>query len=370
MSLKSKLESLTVLRFLAAATVVIFHYGRETALYGKLPSVLAAGSIVVTFFFVLSGFVIAITNVDRPLEVGKFYLNRVGRIFPVYFLALMLYMSAFDSPMAVPEYWYSVAMVQTWVYPYSLALNAPGWSISVEMFFYFIAPGMIFLAGRRFGMHWGWWLSFAFVLWVVTQFILASLNRPPFNPGYPSLGNDIISYLPVSHLCSFVCGFAGGIAYKQGCLQNLKERDKVLLLLLSLWFCWYVSKSGFRLNAFFELRFAYGSSFYAVVFLPIIYFSALANRLVSKVIAFPLMVFLGEASYSLYILQMPVHVYYERYISNLIPMEAEQKFWLFFVILVVCSCFSYLLIEKPISTMVRRALTSGKTKEKSGATLA
>ena len=48
-----RIEELTFLRFVAAAIVVIFHYGQEaTGFSGALTS----GPEMVTFFFVLSGF--------------------------------------------------------------------------------------------------------------------------------------------------------------------------------------------------------------------------------------------------------------------------------------------------------------------------
>jgi peptidoglycan/LPS O-acetylase OafA/YrhL len=361
MSSNSKLESLTVLRFVAAASVVIFHYGRDTLAYYLLPAVLAAGSIVVTFFFVLSGFVISIANSKRPIDIHRFYVDRLARIFPVYFVALILFVMAFDSNLLGADFLLSATMMQSWVHPYALTLNMPGWSISVEVFFYVVAPILIILYGR--GASWIRWAVFALLLWLFTQMSLSMVNKPPFNPGFPSLGHNLINYFPVSHLCSFVLGFAGGVAYRQGVLsKSLTDSKKVILLVFFMAFSWLLSKNGKNLNSLLGTNFAYGSSFYSIVFLPIIYFCALANKIISKYIAFPFVVLLGEASYSLYILQMPVHVYFERVFSGFVFSGPEQRFWMYFAILNFLSIASYLIIEKPISTVVKNRFSGGHLK--------
>lgn len=67
--------------------MVIFHFGREAT---GLSGIFIAGSQMVTFFFVLSGFLIGLSYLDKPLNTSSFLLNRMARILPAYLIALLL----------------------------------------------------------------------------------------------------------------------------------------------------------------------------------------------------------------------------------------------------------------------------------------
>ena len=79
-------NSLTSLRFVAALLVFANHIGDAYAREGSaLWQVLESGFVGVTFFFVLSGFVLTWTHspADRP---GQFFRRRIARIVPNYFV--------------------------------------------------------------------------------------------------------------------------------------------------------------------------------------------------------------------------------------------------------------------------------------------
>ena len=95
---RGEIRALTGMRLFAAAWVVIFHF--EFTHGDLLAKVLAPGFPFVTtgamgvdLFFVLSGFVIAYTYLDklgpalRARAAGRFYWARVCRIWPVWFLS-------------------------------------------------------------------------------------------------------------------------------------------------------------------------------------------------------------------------------------------------------------------------------------------
>ena len=94
---KSHLLELTSVRFIAALSVVLMHFSEYLALPQPWAQVLGAGGIGVTFFFVLSGFVLTYNYRDtfesgvRFHEFRDFFLARLFRIYPAYFLAKGLY---------------------------------------------------------------------------------------------------------------------------------------------------------------------------------------------------------------------------------------------------------------------------------------
>lgn len=353
---RSKLESLTFLRFVAAAIVVIFHFGSGTDVHKVLPVIFSSGPIMVTFFFVLSGFVISISHVGRSMPVSEFYLNRLARIAPIYLVALAAFVFAYSGPYFTTGVILSAGFLQAWFPPFPLSANAPGWSISVEMFFYAISPLLLIVASVGGKQSHAKWLFAGAVLWIGSQFVLAQLNKSPFYAGYPSVSHDLIYYFPVSHLCSFILGFAGGIAYRNNFLIGLSGWKALVLFFISLMVASYIAGNARFLNDAFGVKFAFGGSFYAAIFLPVIYLCVLSDKLLSKVLALPFFVLLGEASYSLYILQKPAYVYFDRALAGFQFSGDDTKFYCFFLFLIIVSIVSYLVIEKPVVMLAKKAV--------------
>src|SRR4051812_49408903 len=78
------LSNLTAARFIAALFVVLYHVRTSLPHFRVTDSIFAAGYVGVSFFFVLSGFVLAYNH--DPARIGRahFWANRFARIFPVY----------------------------------------------------------------------------------------------------------------------------------------------------------------------------------------------------------------------------------------------------------------------------------------------
>src|SRR5688500_7405803 len=91
MSNIKQLPSLTGIRFLAVTMIFLLHY--NTPLLGKqLYAVFNQFYLGVNLFFVLSGFLICYNyGKEASLEktfLKKYYINRLGRIMPLYFVIL------------------------------------------------------------------------------------------------------------------------------------------------------------------------------------------------------------------------------------------------------------------------------------------
>lgn len=152
------------LRFLAAAAVVVHHLEQFKFIGGApnafaVPGVYAVGGFAVTMFFVLSGFLIThLLLLERKatatIAVRDFYVRRVLRIWPLYFLVtfiafLILPMTSWlpaIAPPPIPEQWLlylffmpNVALV---CFP-AVAYAAQLWSIGVEEQFYLVWPVVV-----------------------------------------------------------------------------------------------------------------------------------------------------------------------------------------------------------------------------------
>lgn len=96
---KIHFQGLNTLRFLAALSVLVFHVEDKKRLLALnthwLDRLTVVGDLGVTLFFVLSGFLItylllAEKKMAKTVSIRKFYLRRVLRIWPLYYLVLGL----------------------------------------------------------------------------------------------------------------------------------------------------------------------------------------------------------------------------------------------------------------------------------------
>lgn len=353
-----RIEQLTFTRYIAALTVVFFHYGVGVFPINLpwLTPVLAAGSIAVSYFYVLSGFIMAIAyyrpdKLQRPFDTKRYWWARVARIYPVYLLALLLmiaakYHSAGSEPLTIAL---SVSMLQAWIPGYPLTLNAPGWSLSVEALFYLMFPLLIMLVKRHHLTH----LSIAAAgLWLMTQvghtFLL---NSEYYSPR--GLLHDFIYYNPLMHLNTFIIGFVAGAWLLEGKLHRLSTPHLnrmallgVVLLILVL----LVARPPLMIQT--GLQFDYTNGLIAPLFLLFIVLLTLNTGKISSFLQHPWLVLLGEASFSLYILQKPLHGIYEKLMPANIDPASALHFYLFVILLTVSALFSYWFFETPLRRFI------------------
>lgn len=87
-----RIEQLTFTRFIAAISIVIFHYGKESILFNNnlVGYVFKQANVGVSYFFILSGFVMIIAYHNKSeINFIEYFKNRFARIYPVYLLAIL-----------------------------------------------------------------------------------------------------------------------------------------------------------------------------------------------------------------------------------------------------------------------------------------
>src|ERR1700709_576806 len=155
-----EVRALTSLRGVAAMWVFLFHLDLKRPMFppGLLAWVpIGRGYIAVDLFFILSGFVMALSYRDsflpQPLAVAypAFLMRRVARIMPlnavvVIVLALAVWLGgrAGDTFVTARNPWAVVAnllLVQDWGLYRSI--DKPAWSVSVEMAVYLTYPALL-----------------------------------------------------------------------------------------------------------------------------------------------------------------------------------------------------------------------------------
>ncbi|MBT2521280.1 acyltransferase [Arthrobacter sp. ISL-28] len=143
--LRIQLSSLTGLRFFAAMAVVFYHLHLYFPKITDSLAIFRYGFTGVSFFFILSGFVLTWSH-RADVRSGRFYWNRVARIWPLHLLTMILSIWIPMLSASPPADWSAIPFVltltQAWI-PASGFLNAfngVSWSLSCEAYFYLLFP--------------------------------------------------------------------------------------------------------------------------------------------------------------------------------------------------------------------------------------
>lgn len=363
---RPNLPALTGLRFVAALGVVAFHRGQDwLAAYGPawFRPVAASGYVGVSLFFVLSGFILAYTyfeHRERPPAAREFYLARVTRIYPVYLVGLLVALpfglrqiaaqaTLSGKGAATTALASEVLLVQGWYPETACGLNCPGWSLSVEVFFYALFPllGGLFYRRPRALVALVAPLTVLALVAPVLYHVVQPDGLTHVDPATHTFLVGLVKYNPLMHLPEFMLG----------------------IVVAGLHFAW-AGRRGWWTNPLFPVGLILVALFYgprlphlvlhngllAPVFGWLILALARPASLVSRALAWRPVVLLGEASYSLYIVHMPLWMWYSALGKR---VWDESRLGLTFPLyLAACLGLSLLLyetVELPARRVLRRA---------------
>jgi peptidoglycan/LPS O-acetylase OafA/YrhL len=381
-----QLPALTSLRFFAAFAVLALHY-RD--LLGPLPpwllKALVGGQYGVTFFFVLSGFILTYNYQGwfgggvQAAGFWRFQRLRLARIYPIYVVGLLL-----DTPWHLIEraqagqlaesghvFWASWLLnlvgLQAWVpgVPYAMFWNAPAWSVSAEFFFYLSFPFVCAVLARRIATLGG--LLVALLATVLVETALYALVVHLMNFEWKVQGQTqylVTVYNPLLRLGEFVAGclagqyfvrsrglasFAGARLWATAGARNAVIVIGLLLVAARVMMPDYTGPSA---NAW-VLDVALKYPFYILPFVALILAVASGPSFLSGLLALPWLVLLGEASYSLYIIHWSGQTFLR--MGLLGSLGTPPVHALFMLGTVAASVFFYRVVEVPWRRRLRGA---------------
>ncbi|MFC5719946.1 acyltransferase family protein [Streptomyces gamaensis] len=218
----SRLPSLTGMRFIAALLVFLYHASLPhvaTDLFADAGDaenyrwVLSrAGWVGVSFFFVLSGYVL--TWSERPGDRARsFWRRRLCKVFPNH--AVMWAVALLALSGAATGLWPALAnllLVQSWFHDSGVyfSVNPPSWSLSCELLFYLSFPLWARLT-RRIARERLWWYVAGTVAAIVAVAVAADLLLPdspvlkvPYEVSEPQFW--FVYILPATRLLDFLLG--------------------------------------------------------------------------------------------------------------------------------------------------------------------
>ena len=355
---KSKyLPSIDSLRALAVLAVIIYHVD---------VNYLPGGFLGVDLFFVLSGYLISSLIIKEYRKTGSlnlynFYIRRARRLLPaVYFMITvgLVVMVLFNEVLlrkshldAIFGYIYS----SNWWYIFhkldyfdSFGAQSPFkhlWSLAIEEQFYMIFPLLFLLVNRKKKLKDGTYKLNKNFLYVVLGLILASLIAHILlfdinNISRIYFGTDTRAF-------SLLVGVVGAILYPMERLHaKVTPQQNMIYSVVSLVSIATLITVMIYTSEYNTLLYRGGFLLVAILGLIVIISSGKQHTLMSRLLSFKPVVFIGKISYSLYLWHFPVLVLTT-------PVSEIGNPNIIFVILRVVLTFvlataSYMFVETPI----------------------
>jgi peptidoglycan/LPS O-acetylase OafA/YrhL len=342
---KVALPALTSVRFLAAFYIVLDHGLPFLEVHHHVPDVLRTflqnGSLAVGFFFVLSGFILTYTyggRIGERLNRNRFWRARFARIYPVYFLALAL-AYPYQRSLSLTTKLTVLFMVQGWnpLTPERLgAWNFPAWSLSAEALYYLCFPFLLsWMSKARLSTI---RLSICILACICVFGHTMAQGLGNFNH---SSGIGRFLPLPVIRFPEFLLGIALGLVF----LRLPSNRASARPLRLYFAIVSVVVLLSIPIGAWVSLV--------VIPFSVLTYDLACGQGLVAKILSTRLMVLLGGASYSIYLLQYPVRAWVRELFSLGDARFAFLGQVLTPVILVGFSILVFICWEEPLRKAIR-----------------
>jgi peptidoglycan/LPS O-acetylase OafA/YrhL len=263
---------LNSLRFIAAFLVYFSHVEQLKGLFGfanhyAVPAIRQVGNLSVTFFFVLSGFLItyllfAERQKTQTISVKDFYVRRLLRIWPLYYLTIILGVfilpnfnflytdslkESLSEGLTSKIILYALFLPQIVMVTLSRSIYLePTWSIGIEEQFYLFWPVLV----KYFKNFIKLMVVLVLILFSIrlTAIVLSQFST---NASILNIANFIKNYF---YLARFQCMIAGGIAAyvlfhrKKQILNFIFSKTVQVVTYATLFACLIGGVSVFRIN--------------------------------------------------------------------------------------------------------------------------
>jgi peptidoglycan/LPS O-acetylase OafA/YrhL len=346
-----------LLRFFAGILVVLAH--AESRLARSFPEVdefleSSTGNIIphwgdlshvgVHIFFLISGFIMFYSAhglFSLPGASKSFFLKRVIRIIPIYWILttlavfilayapqLFTYRESLDWQWIIASYlfipWTSVDLVKE-------PVMGLGWTLNFEMYFYFIFSIALFLRQRAA-------IVFVSIIFLASVFIANNLEWT--NPFYQQITNPI--------LLEFLLGIFVAKYY----LLKKPAHETISRFLWPLAFLFFIMILIFLRPEGHLQKFVVWGPVSAILLFTGLY--AIPEFVLNRI---QILVELGNASYSIYLLQiftLPAMALILKISENYVHMGFWQMLIICTVITLIAGYVFYRVVEKPVTQKLRR----------------
>ena len=357
------LFAIDISRSIAALAVVIWHWQHfahksllieEQPLYNVLRLFYEKGSLGVSYFFILSGFIFfwlyKSDITDKKINAWNFSIQRFSRLYPLHLATLLivailqiLYVSRESSPFIYANndsyhFLLNLLFASNWVFEKGWSFNAPIWSVSIEILLYI---SFFLMCLVRLG---GWFLCLTLS---ITAFILSY-----------TIQHSLINGLAMFYL--------GGLVFHSTAYISKTSRIFKMPTYLIAIFSWTLVITHYyflNLNNDFMGVFLSTEVFIDVYVKYILFPFTIASLALIEIDRGPILEsfsWLGNITYSSYLLHFPLQLIFILAVSYGI---LNSDFYLnttylliYFIILILLSYFTYVKFERPAQKFIRNQL--------------
>lgn len=350
------IKPLTSLRFFFAFFVFLSHISfvkSNNVIYNWLQrNVFFEGYMGVSFFFILSGFVLSYSYkekfLNKKITRKDFYTARFARIYPLHFLTLIISIPIIypKESIDVLNLIANVLLLQSFSFDdyHFFSLNPPAWSISDEMLFYLLFPFIIILFQKIKIIKTLFYSLIPIALVISILFTHSQDHKNIFyvNPWIRCF--DFILGIILFDIYQNKKQTISFLTYKKA---TIFEICTLLIFIIFFAFHNYIQR-GFRFSIYYWIPMCF-----------IIFTFAMNKGFFSKLLSNSKLVFLGEISFSFYMIH---------FLIIAIGIKIKNKYLADFndiILSLICflttialSYIAYIYFEKPINKLLKRKIVT------------
>ena len=346
---REHLDYLDSVRGIAAIMVMVSHFINwkfEGSMKAKVAALVFSGSDTVSFFFVLSGFVLSYKYLVRgaSLDIRNFYISRVFRLWPAFFVIVLLcalnairYDLGFQNLVNVflldrTGFWEEAILIRSHPKYYG-----PGWTLAIELVMSFAVPFFILIAKK--GPRTMYWLLAALLL---------------------IGGNTFAFHFALGVLLSCIFTQVQEVSFRQTAWYRyhylILAVSVVLFSLQELVRIFPLSHTYTGIADYLGITLYHYSGLASFVFIVAI----LCSNMAKKMLRYPLLRFFGKISYGMYLvhwmLAEDIYFYWNRLIVFFPDTAAAfmTLFIVYFLLSVLLATILHYAIELPFIRIGKR----------------
>lgn len=318
-----------------AFSVMIYHY---TILFNhvSMPKpiynfIYRSGIYAVSTFYILSGISLAVVYFNRELDkefLYEFSLKRIFRIAPLFYLATTC--TVILTPISdLQTILLNYSLLFGWL-AHSSYIATGAWSIGNELVFYSLFPIIFFMAKKNVKL---------FSIFVAISIVLALyFSFSILDPSMKLQGQQWVTYInPLNQLYLFVGGVI--IGYLQSCSLRINKKVLFFLSIVSIIIYTLLPISG---NDLINIVTGKERIIFSILIFTICFSATFWGEIKTEWIGKPLK-FLGETSYSIYLLHPIVYIF----LSRRLEIGRVEIILISIFCTIILSFLSYKYLEKP-----------------------
>ena len=315
-----------------------------------------------TFFFVLSGFIIChkfyeINSLKRK-HLYNYFINRFSRVFPVLFILtsitfLLQFIKHADSTGSIlTNYFLNITLLKGFSSEYYLTGIGPGWSLTVEELFYFLSPLLFLLLKKKSTLL--YILLSVYLAGVLLTLLFSGINTGGFFSTY----HFTFYFTFFGRVFEFLCGIYLAMLvkgkYKNTQIEKIGYKSTYIglsIIFVAVLLQYWIALRFNVLQGYENWLGLLTNNIIMPIGITILFYGLIYHKSpVQWFLGSELMVQLGNSTYSFYLL-------HTSFLLSWVKKYISHNLVIIFISIILFSFLFYKLVEQPIARKLRKQFT-------------